>query len=274
VGVLNCIRHLYIPIHTCGSPPTAFYDTSSLDDVLFHPSSYPTCLGHGLLHNCTGEVPSILTDPRFTEWLQKGCRRNDPDPVEDPAIVTPPTRLDASFKSLRSPTPEHTASPTVDESSLSDALSPISTSPHSPLPMPLVNPVQSLDPDIAITTQSTIEHNTVTIPSTPTASSGSFHRDGSYMHSPLSLPSLSTCAIPNNTWVMSSLLSIYPTRLLHFPYHSHFPETRNLIATQPPPGAGQPSPGPPSIENTPLVDQPGDYVCGPNVELDVVSLYY
>src|SRR6266850_673964 len=83
---------------------------------------------------------------------------------------------------------------------------------------------------------------------------------------------------------MSSLLSIHPARLLHFPYHSHFPRTRNiriysrlqylplprLVATKPVPCAGQPSP--PSIENTPLVDQPGAYVSGPNVTLEVVSL--
>jgi Family of unknown function (DUF6535) len=189
VCVLNCIRHLYISAHhSSNSQPTAFSDsTNSLDEVLFKPSSYPLCHGHGprWWPNYSGEVPSILTDPHLSQWMRDAVaaarlnRNNDLDPVEDLAITTPPTRLDASFKSLPSSTPEHTTSSTVDESPLSDTLSPISTSPHSPVPVSLVNPVKSLDPDIAITN----EHHTT--PSTPTGSS--FDRDGSYMHSPPSL---------------------------------------------------------------------------------------
>lgn len=191
VCVLNCIRNLYLSAHrSSNSRPTAFSDaTSSLDDVLFQPSSYPRCYGHGPSYwpSYSGVVPLIITESVVGPMIRDAIAAVSRDRAKDPvlALTTPPS---GSFESLRSSTPEHTPSPIVDESPLSDALSPISTSPLSHAPISLVNPVKSLDPDITITVESTNELHDNSIRSTP-AKSSSFDRDasGSYMHSPQSL---------------------------------------------------------------------------------------
>jgi hypothetical protein len=185
----------------------------------------------------------------------------------------------------RSYTTDHTPLHTVDQSSLRDAFPPITTSPHRPLQGSLpvrVNPVQSLDPDITITTQDTKE---------PSADSSTSTSD------PHSTPVASTC-IPQQTFTPTFAFSVSPqnstdhcvispatspcmsssssplppllgnTQPASADLQSFTATSESRIAgDQTAPSLGHPSPH--STDYTPIIYQPDTGVSGHRIALDV-----